>query len=246
MFAKLRKDEDSYFITQRKDFKRIGIFKDSTIKKCFNFAWDMTFGTSGEHRSHRSGGQYGRKNGEKFINTLQGKLSELAVYNLFYKNQIQLSDPDFETYGLGEWDDSDFIYNNLEISVKSTAHFGNLLLLETKDWDEKGIYLPNEKAYDHHILVRIEPDGKRIMKSQGFMYSMEIEKDRLWSIISNEIWAYDIPGYINNHDLKEIIKNNYILPQNASLNGRVSMDAENYYVQSGDLRAVDCLFKEIK
>ncbi len=246
MFTKLRRDKNNYFITCKRSFRRVETFNESILEKCFDFAWDMTFGKNGEHRDHRSGGQYGRKNGEKFINTFQGKLAELAIYNIFLSNDIMLSDPDFNTYELGEWDDSDFSYENLELSVKSTAHFGELLLLETKDWDSEGVYLPNDKAYDYHILVRIKPDGKRIMRKNKLMYSMEVEKHKLWSIISSESWEYDIPGFVGNKELKGIIGSNNILPQNSMLNGKVSMDAENYYVQSGDLFPIGDIFKEIK
>ena len=34
-----------------------------TVKKVFDFAYEMSYGT-GEHRNHRSGGDLKRKNGE--------------------------------------------------------------------------------------------------------------------------------------------------------------------------------------
>lgn len=61
----------------------------------------MSYGTG----EHRNGGELNRKNGEIFINTFQGKLAELAVYNEIYKlsNDVykKLSIPDFNIFGLG-------------------------------------------------------------------------------------------------------------------------------------------------
>jgi hypothetical protein len=45
--------------------------------------------------------------------------------------------------------------------------------------------------------------------------------------------------------LMHLIKNNYILPQQALLNGKIKMDATNYYIQSGDMREIEELFRVI-
>lgn len=43
-----------------------------------------------------------------------------------------------------------------------------ILLLETKDWDRNGQYIPNVKInkshYDYIVLVRIAEDGTNIME----------------------------------------------------------------------------------
>ena len=44
----------------------------------------------------------------------------------------------------------------------------------------------------------------------------------------------DIPGYIDNSMLVEAIVAQQILPKGALLNGRITMDAENYYILSYD------------
>ena len=44
----------------------------------------------------------------------------------------------------------------------------------------------------------------------------------------------DIPGFVQFEELLKIIQQKQILPQNAFLNGRTKMDAENYYVLSKD------------
>jgi len=246
MLNKMIEKDNNFTINKKKSFIPISKFKSKTLNLCFEFAWNMTFGENGEHRSYRSGGQYNRKNGEIFINAFQGKLAELAVYNIFWKNNIILSNPDFETYNLGKWDDSDFTYKNKNFSIKSTSFIGNLLLLEVKDWDFTGRYIPNNKIYDYHILVRIRPDGKKIMKKNNIMYSNKIDKKKLYEIIIESNWEFEITGYMNNGDLRKIINNGLIIPQNATLNRFTKMDAKNYYIQAGDLKNINNLIKEIK
>lgn len=247
MFAKLKSNDNiNFFITNKKSFSNYHKFKKETIQKCFEFAWDMSFGYKGEHRDHRSGGEHHRKNGEIFINAFQGKLGECATYNLFSINGIKLDYPDFSVHELGIWDKFDFSYDGKNVSVKSTAYFGNLLLLETKDWNEDGKYLPNDTSYDYHILTKISPDSKGVMKENNLFYSDVAGENFLRNIILSEEWRWEITGYITKVDLKSIIKNNYILPKGSLLNGKVEMDAENYYIQAGDLKNINCMIEELK
>ncbi len=247
----LSQESSGYFINSKKIFQNGHTFKDKTIDKVFEFAYAMTFG-EGEHRDHRTGGTMNRKKGQIFINTFQGKLSELGVYNTFFQSNqeayAKLSKPDFEVYGLGEWDDSDIALDEIKFSVKSTKFYGNLLLLETKDWSKKGEYLPNLNTdknciYHYFVLVRIKPDGEKMMSRNRLLYSNDINKEQLYSLIKSEKWEYDVPGYITNDDLKSLIGNNFILPQKSLLNGKIPMDAENYYIQSGDMRDFSELIK---
>ena len=241
---KLRQDGNKYFIEKDNFFKDGITFKDETIDKVFEFAYEMTFG-DGEHRNHRSGGTMNRKKGQIFINAFQGKLSELSVYNIFSQSNKEayrkLSKHVFDVYGLGEWDDSDIELNEIKFSVKSTKFYGNLLLLETKDWNERGEYIPNLNTgknciYDYFVLVRIKPDGEKMMSAKRLLYSNDINKEQLYTLIKSEKWEYDVPGYITHKDLKFLISNDFILPQRSLLNGKILMDAENYYIQSGDMR----------
>ncbi len=250
---KLRQDGNSYTIEYKKSFLNGSTFKDETIDRVFNFAYSMTFG-DGEHRDHRSGGGMNRKKGQIFINTFQGKLSELAIYSTFFKTNREvyskLSQPDFDVYGLGEWDDSDIVLDDIKFSVKSTKFYGNLLLLETRDWNNNGEYIPNvntekNSLYDYFILVRIKPDGEKMMSSNRLLYSNDIDRDQLYSLIKAENWEYDVAGYITHEDLKYLIGNGFILPKSSMLNGKIPMDAENYYIQSGDMKDFQQLVSSI-
>jgi hypothetical protein len=238
---KLDSRKDGLYITRKKDFIPLGTFKEQTIQKTLDFAYEMSFGKDGEHRDHRSGGTHRRKNGEIFANTFQGKLSEFAVYNQLYKD-YELEKPDLATYGLGEWDDCDFIINGIKVSIKSTKSFGNLLLLESKDWNESVEYIPNlvkgTALYDIFILVRIEPYCEDLLKKMKILYSQTQNKESLESLILTQKWKYDIPGFVSKEELKFAITNKHIIKQGQMLNGRTVMDAENYYIQSGDMRPI--------
>lgn len=137
------------------------------------------------------------------------------------------------------------------IAVKSTKYFGQLLLLETKDWNEAGEYIPNQAEgntiYDYIILVRLEPEGARIMSTINMLKKSEAEipmnyKKILRENILMQHWKYDIPGFILRQDLIHIIHEKQIIPQGAKLNGRKSMDASNYYVQAGNLHDISEIY----
>ncbi|MFX4232762.1 hypothetical protein ACOL24_02770 [Aliarcobacter butzleri] len=247
-------ENNIYTVTNKKKFEAIRNFKENTVMKVFDFAYEMSYG-QGEHRDHRSGGNINRKNGQIFINTFQGKLAELAIYNEFFNLSKELfnrlSKPDLDVYGLGKWDDTDLSLGVTKFSIKSTKSYGNLLLLETNDWDNNAQYKPNLQIgetshYDYIILVRIAEDGEAIMKNNGLLYSNEVDRNRLLNIINEYIWKYDIPGYLTNSDLKNIIRNRQIIPKGALLNGKILMDAENYYEETGNLRDFFNLVKNFK
>nr|WP_263323553.1 hypothetical protein [Neobacillus sp. Marseille-Q6967] len=190
-----RKMVDIYQFTKKRYFKKDGTFLNNKVKNVFDFAFEMSFGGKGEHRSTRSGGDKSRFNGEKFANTFQGKLAEFAVQEHLATKGINLENPDIDVYGLGEWDNYDFIYNKkYKISIKSTKFFGQLLLLETKDWGINGEYIPNKKrgdtdyTYDYFILVRIKPSIENIMRNNQYL-----KQDRLITddSLSKEVIAYE-------------------------------------------------------
>lgn len=240
IYGRLKKyEEKMYEITHPRKFSALGKIKNNYVENCLNFAFDMAFG-EGEHRDHRSGGDKKRKAGEIFANTLQGKLAEYGMYQFLLDNNIGAKEPDLSVEGFGKWDSFDLECNGRFIAVKSTKFYGNLLLLETADWNSEGNYIPNlEKGgevYDSFVLLRIKPSCEDIMKSNRMLYSDSIEKTKVFALFSDIIWEYDMAGFIIHADLKRLISKNYILPKGAILNGKTIMDAENYYVQANDMR----------
>ncbi|PKF63393.1 hypothetical protein CW745_00660 [Psychromonas sp. psych-6C06] len=253
---KLTQVGNDYSLNWKKEFNPcFPAFKFETIKTVFEFAYAMSFAHKGAHRDHRSGGLHHRKNGEIFINAFQGKLSELAVYNYFFQfNRAcyeQLSPPDLDVYELSKWDDCDLQLNNQCYSIKSTKYYGDLLLLERQDWDMTGQYIPNlendkPSHFDYFILVRVKPDGEGMLKQAKCLYSNQVDKQALFELITSEQWVVDVPGYLSHDMLQLLISQQQLIPQGAQLNKKTIMDADNYYVQSGDLCCLKKLISEMK
>ena len=231
--SKLMQEGNNYFIKNKKNFSPMNL-EANFLSSVFSFAYEMTFGKTGEHRKYRSGGTVNRRNGEIFCDTFQGKLAEFFVYQSFKNLGIDCPMPDLETWELGKWDNEDFLINGKLINVKSMAFFSNLLLLETKDWDQQGKYIPNNKSYDFFVTVRVKPELKKEFKLHKILYSDIVPEQRLRSIIEKQDFVADIPGFVKGSFLKQKIKEKQILPKSAMLNGSMKMDAENYYVMSTD------------
>lgn len=254
-FRKLTESNNNYEFNSKIPFGNRTIVECSThdLEKAFLFSWNMTFGATGEHRSYRSGGQLIRNNIQKFCDVFIGKLGELAFFNVSKKRKKvnKITEIDYDCYGLGKWDSSDFIINDqYHVAIKTTKHFGNLLLLEEKDWivrSGRAIYLPNQNSeskgvYDFLFFSRVKTDIHDLMKQENFSKDTDINDLKL--IFFNQIMkavsvSLELVGYVSNEDLVKIIEEDYILPQNSLLNGKTRMDASNYYIQSGS-------FKEIK
>ena len=164
---------NNYFVQYTKNFKAYDKITDNDKNKCFDFAYDMSYGNIGKQRDSRSGGSVHRTKGQIFINTFQGKMAEFALYRFLENKKIQVNNPDLSKHKLGIWDSFDFECQGKIISVKSTKKYGNLLLLETKDWNDNGEYIPNlrngKSKYDYTVLVRFNPDGERIMRDSGLL-----------------------------------------------------------------------------
>lgn len=243
-FHRLSNQGNDYYINYKVPYTVDGTLKPQTIQKVFEFAYKMAFTSEGAHRSSRSGGSHARTNGEIFANTFQGKIAECAACNFFYKLDSSVM-PDFSVYQLGKWDTVDLSVCGKEIAIKSTKHFGQLLLLETKDWDAKGRYIPNISSgvcvYDYIVVVRVNPSCEDLLKSRRLLYSNDVDKSVLENLIGSQKWTYNFAGYITHKELLQIIKSEQVLPRRAMLNGKTIMDAENYYVQIGDLHPLNSI-----
>ena len=236
----------SFSVTSRKPFKPNGQIRPSTIETVTKFAFDMTHGSKGQHRDHRTGGSAKRSSSQILSDTFQGKLSEFALANVLYKFN-GFTPPDTSTHELGVWESADFKIGENLFSVKSTKYFGNLLLLEKGDWDLYGRYLPSgetPKTYSHIVLVRIAPDIEELIRPRSSSSSSNYET--LLQMVLSHKWEYEITGYITSEDLKEIMRLGHEIPKGSLLNGKIIMDASNYYVQAADLRNVEELVNSLK
>lgn len=238
---------NNYYVKNKKVFLAYATMEEKDKIDCFNFAYDMSYGEKGAHRDYRNGGVIHRTKGQIFINTFQGKMAEFALYRYLEAHQIVVEKPDTETYELGKWDSYDLNCQGKHLSVKSTKSYGDLLLLETKDWNDDGEYVPNlfrgTSKYDYTVLVRFRPDGEGLMKQHHLLYQKEYEitsniRQILIDKIYSQNWEYDFPGFIYYSELVRLIREKRIIPQNAMLNGKKKMDAENYYFQTGNMHSM--------
>ena len=233
----MRQEDNSFFIEHYKPFNGHLINK-KFVHESFEFAYEMCFG-EGFHRDHRSGGSHERKAGELFANTFQGKVAEFCFYQLTNQKGKDVSYPNLSIHGEGVWDSGDFIVNNKTISIKSMAYFSNLILLETKDWDSKGNYIPGgSKPIDFTIGIRIKPDIKQKFKQKRWLYSEAIPKSELEDFINSLTWKFDVLGLLSQEHFKQIIIKRQIIPKGALLQERIKMDADNYYVEINELQEI--------
>ena len=79
----------------------------------------------------------------------------------------------------------------------------------------------------------------RYSKKNRLLYSENVKYNDLMNLMKSVEWEYDIPGFITRDDFRYLIKEKFIIPMGAMLNGSVKMDAENYYVQVKDMRPIE-------
>ena len=242
---------NDYHVKHKKHFTAYATMLLEDKMDSFEFAYKMSYEALGEHRDSRSGGTIHRTKGQIFINTFQGKMAEFALYRYLQRLNIDVKRPDVETYEKGKWDSFDLECQGKHMSIKSTKSYSDLLLLETKDWNENGEYIPNlangDAKYDYTLLVRIRPNGDDLMHTHGLLYQKNDEipeniKALLYQILLDKNWEYDFPGFIYHSELVKLIRQNRVIPKDAMLNGRKKMDAENFYFQTGRMHPVEELY----
>ena len=94
--------------------------------------------------------------------------------------------------------------------------------------------------------MRIEPYCEDLLKKIMALYSQTQSKRSLESLILSEKWKYDIPGFVTREEVKYAISNKHIIQQGQMLNGKTRMDADNYYIQSGDMLPIKDIKKVLK
>lgn len=213
--------------SDRKEFKPDKKLKAESILKCLNFATEMAYG-DGHHKSQSFGGNtYNRNSAEIFINTFQGKLAELAVYNQLSNLGLRPDKlPEFEVWGKGKWEDCDFTLKNetVRCSVKSTKFFGNLLLLEKDRYNEKGEFLETEdlkpRHYDYTFLVRVA--GVKDSDPKTYLKSNEID--------------VEVTGYLSHEKFLQLISEKQFISKGTIVGTPLIVD--NYYIFAKDLTEI--------
>jgi len=215
----------------KKKFSPNVLLLERHLEECLNFAQEMAFG-SGYHQAASFAGKGNlRPPRQIFRDTLQGKLAEIAIHTYLYRNQIATDQyPDFSIWGKGIWEDSDFTLQNgrFRVSVKSTKHFGNLLMLESNRYNQKGFYLESVDCqlpiqHDFIFLVRVKGIDHQIKQ----VYQL------------SEI-ACQVTGFLTHADFQHIIAQNHSLPKGTEI-GKAQLLVDNYYACVADLRKPESL-----
>lgn len=126
-----------------------------------------------------------------------------------------------------------------------------MLLLEKGDWNADGCYIPNLWSdggkYDYHILVRLKgnKDLEKILKMQCKFYST-LTKEEIKALTDNYTVQFDLPGVATCDMLKQTILDNQVVHQNEYIGQSTKLQADNYYIQSGDLLPIEHFIKAIK
>ncbi|MEN2465624.1 hypothetical protein [Ornithinibacillus sp. JPR2-1] len=232
-----------YKFTKPYYFKKIGTVKYEYVILSFAFAYGMAFSDEGHHRRNRTGGGHERSNVEVFSNTFLGKLGEFAVYQYFKSFGIFMPFPDITIAGENEWDDYDFEYNSQKIGVKTTKSFGNLLLLETGDWNNNAQYIPNlnkgKSDYNHFLFVRVKYDVESRLRKRDLLKEATIQPELLEKELSDFSYEFDL-SYIPIDFIRQVINDSKTVVKGNYLNNTYTeLDADNYYIQSGDMIKID-------
>lgn len=252
-FKKVEEKEDRY-VFPKSSISTFGggnrkkvVIDDDILRKTFNFAYDMTFGGKGEHRHDSFTGKsgYERKNGEIFVDTFQGKLSEFATYKYCVERKIKCQEVDLTIGELNYWDNIDMIIGGKNISIKSTKGYSKFLLLECDNYDEEGNYKHpfNKKIkVDSFLLCRVQSATKSYveskLKEQTMLYSDNVDKTKLFHLLCNEKWEVELSGFLTKSDFKNnVIGSNHIMKKGFFMgNSSEKMKVDNYYVFIDDLK----------
>ena len=247
-----KNDGEPYFeVTRPLRYQEVDKFDCSIVLSCAKFAFDMTVGDEGAHKSTRSGGLHSRNQSEIFANAFQGKLAEFALSSLL-RSRINMDTvaPGLETSPLGIWEGPDLVGSGFALEVKSAKSFSNLLLLEEKNWTKEGLYRHGidgrPVSITHVVLIRISPsiDWLSPALSQAIARGPNA-LEKVQNILKAEKWGFDCPGFVNSETLAFIVQKPLLLRQGERLGARgTRMDATNYYAQAGDLLPIDSLFEK--
>lgn len=210
---------DSFEITHKRDFTPDETLSRFRLHKGMVIAkaFAKKMADGKLHREIRSGGSLKRGAPQIKGDATLGKFAEIALFLHLNKLGIQSETPDLKTYERGKWDDFDLSVPGGLMSVKSSKSFANLMLLETKDYNLQG-YRHADIQPDWFVFVRVDMDNA----------------------------IYDIPGYATLDDLRNAIGKMHVVRKDSRLNGRTAMDAENWYIQVGDLRPFPELIRHLR
>ena len=213
----------------------------------FDFAYAMTFAGKGEHNStsFTRDSKHKRSVGEIFVNTLQGKLSELATYNYCINNGHVCNEVDFSIGKLNYWDNIDLRINEKNTSIKSTKGYSMFLFLEVGNYDKHGNYkypYDGKATITSYLLCRVQSKSgefiEGILKSNRWLYSKQVNKEELYKALKCRTWLVELSGFVSKTNLVKYVINESHIMEQGKIMGKSDevMKVDNYYVHVSDLR----------
>lgn len=229
----------------KKPYRADVVISKDDYSVIFDFAHEMAFG-NGYHRSNRSGGSHVRDSNLIFQDVMEGKIGEVALFRYFENNGIVVTPPDFSVHKKGIWDGGDFQFrNSFNISMKTSKHYSQLLLLEKDDYsinNDKVFYKYDKHPPDVVIFARTCNDIASFMKENNWTNVKDMKED----MYQKAKITCEISGYVTNRDLKNFMEHEFIIEKGEKLNGKVPMDADNYYVAIKDLKPKENLCETLE
>lgn len=180
----------------------------------------------------------GRDNQSIIKNAIIGKFGEFGPYKYLKGLGYDLPLPELLTRGYGEWDDGDIFLEGKKISVKTSSHVSNILLLKKNDWGNLGNYLFGKNGLDDEykafFLCRVKPFINDVIP-EGIVFTEE----NVIREFENVNFRLDIPGFVNIEDFRNQISSGVFLKQGSLINGAFTLKNDSYYFQTGELRRID-------
>lgn len=171
-------------------------FTRDQVWSCYQFAKKMI----GNHNPNMI---MEREDWEIFRDDFRGKLGEVALKNYITKKFPSVNfnrTIDFDVTPRGQWDISDLIVNNKNISVKSIRGMSNFLLIEKKRFTEDGKYSyknNNEENINVDIYVLVKITITKEFEADDINYKSVTE---LKESKGGRIIKYEIMGGITHAD----------------------------------------------
>lgn len=238
--------DGKYSVVSKKHYKDKINVNEYAIE-CIDHAYQLCWG-SGYLKSNK------RDKSTKFKNALKGKLGEFALYKHLLSLGHEVKYPDLTVLGKGKWDDGDLFIitkdsegNDVtkKLSVKTTYHFSDLLLLNKDEWDMEGGYIYTEKGipdytYKAFFLCRMRQNLDNLLNISG---DEDPGIDKIYKSLDGVRFSMDIAGYITIDDFKRIIQDGMFFNVGDYV-GKKKWEESFYYCQSGDLRDIDDIKKK--
>ena len=238
---KLKEIDGVYYTNDFKKSYKLNKVEKEIVSKCFDFAYDITFGKKGSINFN------GRDTIDVFYDVLKGKIAELYIYNKLKLLGDICQDIDFKIYSDGEWDKYDIKIADKYVDVKTLKLNNEILLLDSSQiisaylsWD----FLITKK--DYYIISKVSPDT-----TPNFLFKIDIEninKEDLKNIIIRLPFKCSVIGYLNKLDIQTAIYEDNVIKRDSLINSPNSkkINKDYIYIQSSDFRPIKNFVKELR